>query len=78
MTVAALWKGGSAMAQAVSRRPLTAESGFTPGSINVGLMVDKVALRQICLRILQFSPVSIIPPSFSIIIYHPVDEQYVR
>jgi hypothetical protein len=35
------------MAQAVSRRPPTAEaSGFDPVSVNVGFVVDKVALGQ--------------------------------
>jgi hypothetical protein len=36
------------------RRP-----GFAPGSIRVGFVVDKVALGQVCLRVLRFSPVSI-------------------
>jgi hypothetical protein len=39
-----------------------------PGSIHVGFVVDKVVLVQVFLRVLQFSPVSIIPPSFSILI----------
>jgi hypothetical protein len=39
--------------------------GFTPGSIHVGFVVDKVALGQVFLRVLRFSPVNIIPPSFS-------------
>jgi hypothetical protein len=42
------------------RRP-----GFAPGSINVGFVVDKVALGQAFLRVLRFSPVNIIPPSLS-------------
>jgi hypothetical protein len=42
------------------RRP-----GFTPGSIHVGFVVDKVALGQVFLRVLRFSPVNIIPPSLS-------------
>jgi hypothetical protein len=41
--------------------------GFAPGSIHVGFVVDKVELRQDFLRVLRFSPVNIIPPSFSII-----------
>jgi hypothetical protein len=40
------------------RRP-----GFATGSIHVGFMVDKVALGQVFLRVLRFSPVDIIPPS---------------
>jgi hypothetical protein len=37
---------------------------FEPGSIHVGLVMDKVALGQVFLRVLRFSPVNIIPPSF--------------
>jgi hypothetical protein len=39
------------------RRP-----GFDPGSVHVGFVVDKVALGQVFLRVLRFSPVSFIPP----------------
>jgi hypothetical protein len=53
------------MSQVVSRRPLTAEARLAPGSIHVGLVVDKVALGQVFLRVLRFSPVNIIPPSLS-------------
>jgi hypothetical protein len=42
------------------RRP-----GFASGSIYVGFVVDKVTLAQGFLRILRFSPVSIIPPPLS-------------
>jgi hypothetical protein len=35
---------------------------FSPGSIRVGFVVDKVALGQVFLRVLRFSPVNIIPP----------------
>jgi hypothetical protein len=34
---------------------------FAPGSIHVGFVVDRVALGQDFLRVLRFSPVSIIP-----------------
>jgi hypothetical protein len=37
-------------------------SGFTPGSVHMGFVVDKVALRKAFLRVLLFSPVSIISP----------------
>jgi hypothetical protein len=47
------------MAQAVRRRPLTAEAGFVPESIHVEFLVDKVALGQVFLRVLRFSPVHI-------------------
>jgi hypothetical protein len=36
------------------RRP-----GFAPGSIHVGFVVDKVAVGQVFLRVLRFSPVII-------------------
>jgi hypothetical protein len=36
----------------------------------VGFVVDKVALGQVFLRLPRFSPVNIIPPSFSIFMYH--------
>jgi hypothetical protein len=36
------------------RRP-----GFTPGSIHVGFVVDKVALGQVFLRVLRFFPVTL-------------------
>jgi hypothetical protein len=39
------------------RRP-----GFDSGSVHVGFVVDKVALGQVFLRVLRFSPVSFIPP----------------
>jgi hypothetical protein len=50
----------SSVADLSSRRP-----GFAPGSIHVGFVVDKVALGQVLLRDLRFSPVNIIPPSLS-------------
>jgi hypothetical protein len=50
------------MAQAVSRRPLTAEARFDFGSVHVGFVVDKVALGQVFPRVLRCSPVSLIPP----------------
>jgi hypothetical protein len=51
--------------------------GIAPGSIHVGFVADKVALEEVFLRVLRFSPVSIIAPSFSTPIYHLEDEQYV-
>jgi hypothetical protein len=35
---------------------------FDPGSVHVGFVVDKVALGQVFLRVLWFSPVNFIPP----------------
>jgi hypothetical protein len=55
-----LLERGRAMAQAVSRWPQRPE--FVPESIHVGFVVDKVALGQVFLRVLRFSPVTIIPP----------------
>jgi hypothetical protein len=56
---------GCAMAQAVSRRLSPRRPVFTSGSIHVGFVVDKVALGQVFLRALRFSPVNIILPSLS-------------
>jgi hypothetical protein len=50
------------MTQAVSRRPLTAPAQVRAWVNPVGFVVDKVALGQVFLQVLQFSPVSIIPP----------------
>jgi hypothetical protein len=48
------------MAQAVSRRPLTAEArGSVPGQVYVRFVVDKVALGQVFLRVVGF-PLSIL------------------
>jgi hypothetical protein len=47
---------GRAMAQAVSRRPLTAEPRVRDRPVHVGFMVDRVALGQVCLRVLGFPP----------------------
>jgi hypothetical protein len=52
------------------RRP-----GFALGSVYVVFVVDKVAQRQAFLRVLRFSPVTIIPPWPSILMYHLGDEQ---
>jgi hypothetical protein len=46
---------GRAMAQAVSRRPLTTETrGSVPGQVHVRIVVDKVALGQVFLRVVGF------------------------
>jgi hypothetical protein len=46
----------------VSRRPLTA-TGWIRAQVNsVRFVVDKVALGQVFIRVLWFSPVNIIPP----------------
>jgi hypothetical protein len=50
------------MAQAVSRRPLPATARVHARVSPVGFVVEKVALRQVFLRVLRFSPFNIIPP----------------
>jgi branched-subunit amino acid transport protein len=40
-----------------------------------GFVVDKVVLGQVFLQVLQFLPVSIIPPWLSILIHHLEDQQ---
>jgi hypothetical protein len=49
------------MAQAVSRRPLTAAAWVRAQVNPEGFVVDKVALGQIFLRVFRFSPVNITP-----------------
>jgi hypothetical protein len=56
------------MAQAVSRRSLTAEAVFTLRSVYVRFVADEVALGQVLLRVFPFYHVSIVPPDFGI--YH--------
>jgi hypothetical protein len=53
------------MAQVVSHQPLTTESRVWARSL-LGFVVDKLALGQFLLQVLQFSPVNIIPPSLCI------------
>jgi hypothetical protein len=50
--------------------------GLAPGSVRVGFVVDKVALGQVFLRVLQFSPLNIIPPWLSSnLTYNLADER---
>ena len=49
------------MCPAVSLGLSPRRSGFDPGSVHVRLVVEDVALEQNFLRVLRFSPVSIIP-----------------
>jgi hypothetical protein len=37
-------------------------SGFDPGSVHVGFVVDNMALGQVFPRVLRFSPVNLIQP----------------
>jgi hypothetical protein len=48
---------------------------FVPESVHVVSVVDKVALGKVYLQVIQFSPVNIIPPWLSILIYNLGDEQ---
>jgi hypothetical protein len=50
---------GRAMAQAVSRRPFTAAAWVRAQVNPVGFVADKVALGQVFLRVLRFSPLNI-------------------
>jgi hypothetical protein len=50
------------MVRAVSRRHLTAAARVRFQVNPVGFVVDKVALGQVFLRVLWFSPVNKIPP----------------
>jgi hypothetical protein len=47
---------------------------FALGSVHVRFVVDRMALGQGFLRVIRHSPVSIIPPWLSILIYHFWDE----
>jgi hypothetical protein len=53
---------GRTIAQAVSRRPLTAEARGFSGSVHLGFVLDKVALGLDFLRVVLLYPVNIIPP----------------
>jgi hypothetical protein len=50
-------------------------SGFTPSTAHVESVVDKVAMRQVFLRVLQFSPACIIPPLFHIQSHYHLEAQ---
>jgi hypothetical protein len=63
---------GCAMAQVVSRRPLTVEARVRDQDNPCGICGGQSGTG------IGFSPVNIIPPSLSILMFHLVDEQYVR
>jgi hypothetical protein len=50
------------MAQAVCRRSVTTEAWVRSPAIHVEFMAYKTVVGEVSLRVLQFSPVSIIPP----------------
>jgi hypothetical protein len=53
---------GRTIAQVVSRILPPRRTGFDPGSVHVGFVVDKVSLGQVFPRVLRFSPVNFFPP----------------
>jgi hypothetical protein len=55
------WSNDRAMAQRLVAGLSTRRPGFDPGSVNVGFVMDKVALGQAFPRVLRFSPVNFIP-----------------
>jgi hypothetical protein len=55
-----VYKSDRAMAQAVCRQ-LRHKPGFDPSPVTVGLVVDKLALRPVYIREIQFSPASLSP-----------------
>jgi hypothetical protein len=61
---------GRAMAQAVSRRSLTAESRIRDGVNPYGLCGGQSGTGTGFSPSSSVSPVNIIPPSFSILMYH--------
>jgi hypothetical protein len=48
---------------------------LAPSSVHVGFVVNKVALRQVFLRVIRFYPANIIPSWLSVLIYLLGDEQ---
>jgi hypothetical protein len=49
---------------------------FVPSSVHVAFVVERVALGQVFLKVLQFYPINIIPPWLYILIYQLRDEQH--
>jgi hypothetical protein len=43
--------------------------------VHVGFVIDQVTMGEVFLQVIWFSPVTIIPPWLSILIYHQGDEQ---
>jgi hypothetical protein len=61
---------GRAMAQAVSHRPLTAEARVRNRVSPCGICSVRSGTETGFLRVLRVSPVNIIPPWFSVLVYH--------
>jgi hypothetical protein len=49
--------------------------GHEPTTVHVGFVMDEVALGEVFLQVPQFYLVNIIPPWFSMLIYHLQDEK---
>jgi hypothetical protein len=58
-----------ALAQAICRPPVTAETGFASRSFHVWIVVGKVALGQVSLRFFRVFPVNITPWRFSVLVF---------
>jgi len=59
-----------AIAEVVSHRLPTVEAGCYPGPVQLGFMLDSLAMRQVFLQILWISPVTIIPFMLYTLMYH--------
>ena len=57
------------MAQAVSRRSLTANARVRSHISHMGFVVDKVALGDFYLRVLRFCPIRIVPSGCTLFIH---------
>jgi hypothetical protein len=69
---------GRAMAQAVSRQPLTTEAWVRTQVGSCGICDGQSGTGHVSLRVFRFSPVTIIPPWLSMLIYNVRDEQKAR
>jgi hypothetical protein len=57
-----LWQPDLSLAVPWLRRLVASLSPRRPGFVNVGFVVEKVALGQVFPRVIRFSPVNFIPP----------------
>jgi hypothetical protein len=60
---------GRAMAQAVSRRPVTVEARVRGRVSPCGISGGRNNIETVFIRVLLFAPVSVIPPWLSILIW---------
>jgi hypothetical protein len=66
---------GRAISQAISRRPLTAETRVHARVSSCGICGGQIVTGTGFLRVLRFSLVNVIPPWLSRIVYHLGHEQ---